>query len=389
MVPSNSASPRSEARSVNDNVVEVYAALSRLGPSSRVNLAQEVGLSQASVGRIVDLLLRANLVREGDRVTAGTGRPQTLLVQNPTAACVAGVSVRSRSVRVHLADLHGEVLARLHRDRTDESALALAQQVASLVVEACAHAPGDAPLAAVTVGISAVWNAAAREVQAAPNLRLLEGRDLQALLQESFATSGEAPALEVDNDINLAARGERAHGAAHGVDDFFYLNLGSGVGGAAVVQGRVQRGAEGFGGEVGYLPVCRDGDVHPLEELVGREALLARAQRLGLSSRDDDLYTVLAADEAHEGTLTDFVGQALGQALVAVVTTLNPRLIVLGGAIGRRGPDWSSRIRATLARFVPLVPEVAPTELGADASLLGAIDDARHAAHLVLLQEIR
>lgn len=385
-IPTETAPPRFTPQ--NDNVSQVYAALGRHGPHSRVDLARRLGLSQTSVSRIAERLLQAQLIVEGDRVSSGTGRPQTLLHQNAAAAAVAGVSVRSRFVRVHLADLHGTLLTRAQHERADD-APALIEQVADLVQALRDAAMPGTPLAGVSVGISGVWNADRQQVLAAPNLRALEGTDVAARLSESLATRGESAAVNVDNDINLAALGERAHGAAQDVDDFFYLNLGSGVGGAAVVRGRVQRGAQGFAGEVGYLPVALDGEVRALEAWVGRAALERRAVELGASAGHDNVFDMLAADEAEDGILSDFVSRALGQALVAVVTTLNPQRIVLGGALGRHGSHWTSRIRTHLGRFVPLVPEVVPTAIGPEASLLGAIEHARDAARTIVLDRVR
>lgn len=385
MLPPESMSARRPPVAPSDNELDVYTALAHGGPSSRVNLARELALSQTSVSRIVDRLVRTGLVREGERVSVGTGRPQTLLHQNASAALVAAVSVRSRFVRVHLADLRGHVHHRIRRDRTDVSAVALTEQIVRLVEEARGRSSVHAPLAAVTVGLSGVWNEAAREVRAAPNLRLLEGCDLHDLLRRQLADLNLSPALAVDNDVNLAALGERAHGAAQGIEDFFYLNLGSGVGGAAVVRGEVQRGAHGFGGELGYLPVCVDGSVHTLEELLGRRALLAHARKQGLGPGDEDALELLDDDAAGSGVLAAYVSRILGQALVAVATTLDPRLIVIGGGVGSHVSSLTGRIRTTLASFVPLVPEVVPTAIGPEASLLGAVDHARDAARMVVL----
>src|SRR6185503_5477620 len=61
--------------------------------------------------------------------------------------------------------------------------------------------------------------------------------------------------IGVDNDANLAALAEHAGGVAAGTDDLVYLTGEVGVGGGVILGGRLLRGADGFSGEIGHLPV--------------------------------------------------------------------------------------------------------------------------------------
>ncbi|HEX8026129.1 MAG TPA: ROK family protein, partial [Candidatus Limnocylindrales bacterium] len=65
----------------------------------------------------------------------------------------------------------------------------------------------------------------------------------------------------LDRDTNVAALGERAFGAARGYDDFIYLTVSTGVGGAIVTGGRLFHGPDGLAGELGHVPVSLDGPV--------------------------------------------------------------------------------------------------------------------------------
>ncbi len=367
------------------NYRAVLERLASAGAASRTDLVRDLGLSAASVGRVVDGLLRAALVREGERVTSGIGRPQTLLHVNEKAALVAGLSIRSRFMRLHVADLEGNVLARARVERSDAGPTELAWQVRDLVQrERDACAPG-ARLGAVVVGVSGVWDDAGQRVFAAPNLAILEGVDFRGELLHAFDGLVLGATVAVDNDVNLAALGEQAAGAAKGVDDFFYLSLGSGIGGAAVVAGALHRGRHGFAGELGYLPVWHDGRLAPLEDLVSRSAVERLARAAGMVVHGDDVYDYLGSGASNEDLVADYLSDVLGQALVAVVTSLDPSLIVLGGALGRYGALWAERIHQRLATFVPVVPRVVSTAIGHDASLLGAVALGRSAARDALL----
>src|SRR6185369_2936770 len=63
----------------------------------------------------------------------------------------------------------------------------------------------------------------------------------------------------LDRDTNIAALGERAFGAAQGEDDFIYLTVSTGVGGAIVTGGELLHGPDGLAGELGHVPVSLDG----------------------------------------------------------------------------------------------------------------------------------
>lgn len=382
-LPSDPARPRPVRTA---NVRAVVERLALEGPASRTDLARAVGLSATSVGRLVDALLRSGLVAEGARVASGVGRPQTLVHVRGDAASVAGVSIRSRSVRVCLADLDGAVLAAARVDRADDTPEALARQVVAVVAELRDRITASGPLTGVAIGVSGVWDGARRRVFAAPNLAVLEGVDAQALFEDALADVVASRAVTLDNDVNLAAVGEYVHGAARGCDGFFYLSLGSGVGGAMVVAGTVHRGASGFAGEIGSLPVVHDGRIARLEDLLGRRPLEARAQELGLAPGDHEVLAWLERDEPDAGPLVDHVAGIVGQALAAVVVTLDPRLIVLGGSVDRFAPTFTERARGYLASFVPVVPEMVSTQVGHQAPLLGAVVQARATARAVLVQ---
>lgn len=370
------------------NYRAVVERLASDGPLSRADLARELSLSPASVSRLVEALLAAELLCEGEPVASRAGRPQIPLRINAAAALVAGISIRSRSMRLRLADLDGRPLGQERLPRHTESPERLCAQLRDMLLGAReAHAPGR-PIAAVAVGVSGAWDERGRRVHAAPNLAVLEGVDALELLQRQLQGLVVGDNITLDNDINFAALGEHAHGAARGAADFFYLSLGSGVGGAAVVDGRLHRGVRGFAGELGYLPVWGEDGVRPLESRVGRTALERYAEEAGLESDERDVFERLADHRPEAARVADRVSGFLATALASIVTTLDPGLVVLGGGVGRHSDTWTERIRRRLAELVPVVPEVLATELGRDASLLGAVAYGRGTARDALIRAL-
>lgn len=370
-------------------VVELLAAQ---GSLSRVDISERLTLSQASVSRIVESLSNAALVREEGLVATRPGRPQVLIGLDPTAASVASVNLRPGRLRVRLADLLGGVLGEV--EINSEAPLEAAQradQVVEQVLSLHAGAPLAGELMALTIGVAAAWDEADRRVYAARTQSKLEGVDLAALLHERLVADDRVGVaaevtVEVENDVNLAASGEAAAGVAQGEEDFFYLSLGSGVGGAVMVGGRLHRGVVGFAGEIGYLPLRdRHGRPTDLEERVSTGALERGLRDAGCEAEPLALLTDTHASPAASAVLAEFKDDVVN-AIVAVNALLNPRLVVLGGSLGSGCWRLLPGIEAGLRERLPQVPKVVVSRVGRDVALIGGLASALGNARSTLLR---
>ena len=355
------------------NVRAVYQQLTRHGPQSRTELADKLELSQASVGRFVDLLLSANLLREGERIASKAGRRQTLVDINPDAAVIAALTIRSRRIRLLLSDLQGQPLTQTSTDRQARSATELVAQSVALIQKTHAELGINAALGAVVIGLSAAWHPQAQQVYAAPQLAEIEGVNIQQLFESNLQADVMPGTIDVGNDINFAALGEMHYGAAQQVKNFVYINLGSGVGGAAVIDGKLHTGAHGFAGELGYLPIFKEGELRSLESLIGRNAIVHYTQEAGLGSSEQDFFNAFEAQHPGALRIANEISQYLAVAICTITSTLNPDLVVLGGSIGQYSHYFIPTIETLLAPLVPVMPVLASTQLGRDAGLRGAI----------------
>ena len=363
----------------------VFEHVAAHSPISRTEISDELNLSRASVSRLTDELLGAGLICEGERVAAGMGRRRTLLDINPKAAVVAGLSIRSNAIRLVLADLKGETLKQAKRESKTIKPKKLVKQVKKWLLTTRDEVAAQVPIGAVVVGVQGAWNPTSQRIFAAPHLPRLEEVDLLAQFEEALAEDIFRHSVSIDNDINFAALGEGAYGAAKGADTFFYLHLGSGVGGAAVSHGSLRRGVDGFAGEVGYLPVYLKGKAVPLEQLISKEALEGYAKDAGL----DDLESLFGNMEKGSKKTTQIMertSETLALAVASIVTTLNPEMIVLGGSVGRYSHFWVPAIQRKLSSF-PIPIHIVSTTLGPNASLRGAVAQGLTLARQALLRE--
>lgn len=202
-----------------------------------------------------------------------------------------------------------------------------------------------------------------------------------ALAEEAF---GLPAALE--NDATLAALAEQRHGAAKGAASMIYLTISTGIGGGAVVDGRLYRGAAGNGGEFGHLTVVRGGR----DCLCGRRGCLeAYASGTSIAARADELIAagtlptaltapttaaaVSAAAEAGDPLATavwDETLDLLGQAVTDFVNIFEPEVVVLGGGVTRSGARLLEPVRA-IVRDTAMRPAAAAVRVE-----LAALGDA-------------
>jgi glucokinase len=193
--------------------------------------------------------------------------------------------------------------------------------------------------------------------------------DLAGWLRERLG----APVV-IDNDANAGALGEARHGAGRGCDPLFYMTLSTGIGGGIVSGGRVLRGADGYGGEIGHVTIRPDGPTC----LCGARGCLERlCSGLWLERDHGRAAKELLQDPA-------FVARYvvdLAQGLKVAIMLLNPARIVIGGGIAKAGDALFVPLREELGRQITdwsrarlnVVPAAHPD----DCTLYGALELAK------------
>jgi glucokinase len=196
--------------------------------------------------------------------------------------------------------------------------------------------------------------------------------------------------VTIENDANAMAYGEFKHGAASGGRHVICVTLGTGVGGALILDGHLYRGAQLGAGEIGHMSIDLHGRPGPygnnggLEEYVGNVQIAQRAveryRAAGQEKSEADCSPANLAASAEQGDpvaaeLWNDLGIELGAALASVVWLINPDTIVIGGGVAKAGDLIFEPIRReirlrTLALFHEKL-RVVPAALGNDAGIIG------------------
>jgi predicted NBD/HSP70 family sugar kinase len=366
------------------NARTILEQIQRDGPVSRAQVARDIGLSKPTVSLGLTALLDAGLVREVGRSSGRPGPSAVLYELNPMAGWVVGVDVGRRRVRAALADITGDVVARRDEPARASSARTLIGQIGAIAHGLAAEAGiGWDQVHHVTVGSPGVFEPVRGAVILAPNL---PGWGRQGLLERLRGELGDR--IWVENDVNLAAEGERWRGLARDVRNFGFLSVGTGVGMGLVLDGRLYRGASGSAGEVGYLPIGADPHDRQVrrrgafEGTVNGAAVVRAGAKAGLAGsltakkvfalarKGDPLAGRVVEDEARR--------LALGLAVVAAVVDLE--LVILGGGVGGNADLLLAPVERELRALSPIRPRLAVSALGEDAVLQGAVATALAAA---------
>ena len=198
----------------------------------------------------------------------------------------------------------------------------------------------------------------------------------------------------VENDSNAAAFGEALRGAGRGFNPAFYFNMGSGVGGGLVVDGKIFHGAKPGEVEFGHLRLERSGttvEAHCSGWAVdGRIRALRTTEPASLLGRligdapggeAKHLAEAWQQGDASAHRLVDEVAGDLAFALSHVVHLFHPEVIVMGGGLALVGAPLRAAIETALDRFVMdafrPAPPVRVAELGEAAVPVGALLLAR------------
>ena len=222
-----------------------------------------------------------------------------------------------------------------------------------------------------------------------------------------YSAGAHRPAAIIENDANAMAYGEWKYGAARGGRHVVCITLGTGVGGALILDGRLYRGAQLAAGEIGHMSIDYRGPPGPygnyggLEEYVGNVQIAERAveryraagsgkRAQRMHARSPSAVRPTRATRSPRGS-GKTLGIELGAALASVVWILNPDTIVIGGGVANAGDLLFDPIRREIAaRTLALFHEhlrVVPAALGNDAGIIGNAILALEAAESVDVQK--
>ncbi len=311
------------------------------------------------------------------------------------APLVVGIDVGGTKVLAAEVDDTGRVLRTARRETPGR--LVDVRLVEDALTEALEELADARPVAAVGLAAAGFVDAQGERVRFAPHLPWRDD-PVRSRLAERWGTR-----VALDNDANCVARAEAAYGAARGAASALVITLGTGIGGAVLLDGVVVRGRNGMAGEFGHMQVVPEGQ--PCEcgrrgcweqYCSGNELVrIVRAELGRMPTILDELCDgdparltgPMVSQAAEQGDLLarrafGSVGDWLGVGVANLVAAFDPEVVVVGGGVSAAGDRLLEPARAALSRSVVgaghrEVPPMLLARFGPEAGTVGAADLAR------------
>ncbi|MFC4223400.1 ROK family transcriptional regulator [Lysinibacter cavernae] len=361
------------------NARSILTAIDELAPTARPDIIKATGLAKTTVLQTLAELERRGIVVEAGRDTARRGPAAMLYRIAPSRAYALGVDIGHRTTRVALINLAGGILSQAESpsgtiDERDTAAVVarLRDTCLKLANERgrATNAPTvtEADVTHAVIGVPAVVSPRTGELRLSPGLPN-DGANLGETLRDALGIP-----FTFENDTNLAAVAEYHLGSRTGVESFAYLSVGVGIGAGIVLGGELLRGYSGGAGEIAYLP--RDHADDGAEPVIGEVSINRAAREAGLGNQPTPKQVFALARQGDEAALqvVHNTAERLSDTVAALSLTVDPELIVLGGAIGGNNADLLlPEIHKALGeRAVGILTTIVPSATGENAVLRGA-----------------
>ena len=296
------------------NLSLVLQTLRRLGPTSRAQLAREVGVTKVTMSHLVSELIDEGRVLDvGTAAQDGPGKRGTLVDLDRARLLTLAVdlSVPAR-LRAAVLDITGEVVVREERAAAVDVAQGRGVDpavVVELVLATIARSPY--PVLGIGIGTPGLVDRNGT-VRTAPNLGWTDV-PLRRLVAEATGIP-----VRVTNDSDAATQAELS--ASPGSEDMVLVHVGRGVGCGIVTGGRRVAGAHHAAGEIGHVTVGTDG---------GEDCPCGKRGCLETWLSIPRLRAALDSPDGHE--VVEAGGERLGVALAPIVAALDLSEVVLAG----------------------------------------------------------
>ena len=335
----------------NYNLIKKY--IYRNSPISRVEVAQQLGLTTATITGMVTPLLNAGLLRETVAAASeakGAGRPRMMLEFVPEVYYICGVDTGPYQTNYILTDMRGNTVAFRHTDQPLGEYHSTLERFAREIPEFLSRSgiPREKILG-VGICLPGMIDGSADKIYDIFR-EDWTGHSLSAELGERLGLK-----VEVENNVRARAIAAELFDRIVKAEPFAYFFVSFGVACQMIIDGKVLYGQSAAAGEIGHTVVQRNGPVCPtcgnrgcLEALTGERAILQQCRdimdtdtptalkELCRDSRKLTMEQVLAAQKMGDMAVGQVIEDAieyLGIALANTINLISPRAVVLEGRI--------------------------------------------------------
>jgi glucokinase len=303
---------------------------------------------------------------------------------------VIGIDLGGTKINGALADLEGKVLSKFtiptNASEGEEAVLGRIVEVIETVIEKANKTVEE--IKTIGIGSPGPLDAKAGIIITTPNLPFRNFQLVKPII-EKF----NIPTF-LDNDANVAAIGEYMLGSGKGTTNMVYITVSTGIGGGAILDGRVYRGSTSNALEVGHMtivpdgPRCNCGNNGCIEALASGTAIARQAREAIAAGLETSLsgldvvtsYEVYKEAQGGDKVSKDILDKSfnyLGIAVASIITSFDPEMFVIGGGVSQMGDVLFDKVQQVVnKRCFKSMSEnckIVPAGLGTDAGVMGAV----------------
>ncbi len=278
-----------------------------------------------------------------------------------------GIDIGGTKIIGGVVDQSGKIIDRERRETPREGGLATVQQIAEVVTALAKRHP----VSVVGVSLAGFISKDRKRMETNPNIANMKGLAIYEELERATGLS-----IHLENDANCAAWGEFRFGAGRGGDPMIMVTVGTGIGGGLIIDGDLLIGAFGTAGELGHVPVIRNGEICGcgmrgcLEQYASGNALRryvrraiektpnlgSRILQLGDGTLDgiEGPHITTAAKEGDPIALAAFneIGDWLGFSIAGFSSIIDPEIVIIGGGVIDAGRSCSNPFEQARIRIL-------------------------------------
>lgn len=302
----------------------------------------------------------------------------TLQTSSKKVSYAIGIDLGGTFIKSGIADSSGKV----YKEHKLESYSEKSPQKVISQIEICINEllkGNDKPLMGIGIGSPGIVHNGI--VKYPPNFKNWKEEDLKKHFSKKYKMQAE-----VDNDANCAGLAELRFGHGKKINDFIFLTLGTGIGGAIVIDGKVYKGEKGGAGEFGMAsinydgPPCKGGNPGAVEAYLGRNYFLENEKKdikkLGKKIDFDDISKYAAKGNKTAKSLYKRYGFYLGAALTNYFNLMDVRTCILSGGISNAYKyfidECNKTIKERALKTIRNEFKVLKSNMNNDAGVLGA-----------------
>lgn len=353
----------------NNNLQMLLTTIWKNAPVYRDELAKMTGLAPSSITRLINELIRLELVEETNKKEIKRGRSPQLLTPNRNAGYVISLDLDGDSLRAGIFDSANNAELVTSLDYHDLGPNPIGDQIIQTIHD-LTNRPSvkDRDLLGIGVSVPGIVNIHDGVIVDSFNLNIHD-YPIRDILSAEFNR-----VVYVEHDASAAAAAEQYYGAGKGENNFIYIMLSNGIGSGVILNGNIYRGQTGRLGQLGHIVVnpngqsCVCGQFGCLETVVSVPAILTNARRAlaqwnktyldeMIENDPEQLNISILADAAQQGNklalrIFNKAAEHVAYAISIYVTLFDIHLVILGGELMKAGDLFLAMIRETLDRYL-------------------------------------